>query len=251
MTYAALDKTLRVLTLSQGSSEDLKTYASGQSAAVIAINAPRRLSPDIPPRTSQTTLFPVTPLPKPIRGRLADRQLREHNLGHPHTPATLEECPTWMRRGFTLYESLVAIGYCDYPSGSQPLQVMEVFTHATFTLLSGDPPLPRNTLEGRLQRQLLLNDKDVGVPDPMRFFEEVTRYKLHRGILPLGEIRLPAELDALAAAYTGWLAIKQPERIMLYGDEREGQVVVPVGLMMPKVQSSLQPEIDLALLESE
>lgn len=251
LTYAALDKTLRVLALRQGSSDDLKAFAGGQSAAVIAINAPRRLSPDIPALTSQTTLFPETRQPKPIRGRLADRQLREHNLGHPHTPASLEECPAWIRRGFTLYETLVGIGYCDYPSGSQPLQVMEVFTHATFTLLSGEPPLPRNTLEGRLQRQLLLNDKDVDVPDPMRFFEEVTRYKLHKGILPLSEIRLPAELDALASAYTAWLAIKQPERIMLYGDEREGQVVVPVGLMMPKVKSTIQSEIDLALLDRE
>jgi hypothetical protein len=156
-----------------------------------------------------------------------------------------------MRRGFSLYETLAVIGYCDYPSGSQPLQIMEVFTQATFTLLSGEPPLPRNSLEGRLQRQLLLNDKDVDVPDPMRFFEEVTRYKLRSGILPMGEICRPAELDALAAAYTAWLAIKQPERIMLYGDEREGQVVIPVGLMMPKVKSAIQPGTELALLENE
>ena len=128
---------------------------------------------------------------------------------------------------------------------------MEIFTQATFTLLSGEPPLPRNTLEGRLQRQLLLNDKDVGIPDPMRFFEEVTRYKLRSGILPLGEICLPAELDALAAAYTAWLAIKHPNSIMLYGDEREGQVVVPVGLMTPKVKLPAQPETELALMENE
>jgi hypothetical protein len=251
LTYAALDKSLRVLALSQGSSDDLKAYAGGQSAAVIAINAPRRLSPGEPQLTSQVALFPVSQPPKPIRGRLADRQLSEHNLGHPHTPSALEQCPAWMRRGFSLYETLAVIGYCDYPSGSQPLQIMEVFTQATFTLLSGEPPLPRNSLEGRLQRQLLLNDKDVDVPDPMRFFEEVTRYKLRSGILPMGEICRPAELDALAAAYTAWLAIKQPERIMLYGDEREGQVVIPVGLMMPKVKSAIQPGTELALLENE
>jgi hypothetical protein len=251
LTYAALDRSLRVLALSQGSSDDLIAYVSGQSAAVIAINAPRRLSPGATQLTSQVALFPVSKPPKSIRGRLADRQLAEHNLGHPHTPATLEQCPAWMRRGFTLYEVLAAVGYCDYPSGSQPLQMMEVSTQATFTLLSGEPPLPRNSLEGRLQRQLLLNDKDVGVSDPMRFFEEVTRYKLRSGILPMGEICRPAELDALAAAYTAWLAIKQPERIMLYGDEREGQVVIPVGLMMPKVKSTNQPETELALLENE
>jgi predicted RNase H-like nuclease len=62
---------------------------------------------------------------------------------------------------------------------------------------------------------------------------------------------LPAELDALAAAYTAWLAIKHPNSIMLYGDEREGQVVVPVGLMTPKVKLPAQPETELALLENE
>lgn len=251
LTYAALNKSLRVLALSQGSSEDLIAYAGGQSAAVIAINAPRRLSPGLPQLTSQAALFPISHPPKLIKGRLADRQLREHNLGHPHTPINLEQCPAWIRRAFTLYETLASIGYCEYPSGSQPLQVMEVFTQATFTLLSGEPPLPRNSLEGRLQRQLLLNDKDVDVPDPMRFFEEVTRYKLHSGILPLDEICSPAELDALAAAYTAWLAIKQPERIMLYGDENEGQVVVPVGLMTPKVKLPPLLETELALVENE
>ncbi len=68
LTYAALDRSLRVLALSQGSSDDLKAYASGQSAAVIAINAPRRLSPGVTQLASQAALFPVSQPPKPIRG---------------------------------------------------------------------------------------------------------------------------------------------------------------------------------------
>jgi hypothetical protein len=251
LTYAALDKSLRVLDLRQISSDDFKTYAGSQTAAIVAINAPRRLILEIPQTESQASLFTASQLPKPPKGRLADRQMHEHNLGRPITPSNLDRCPTWIRRGFALYDSLTTIGYCDYPSGSQPLQMMEVFTQATFTLLSGEPPLPRNSLEGRLQRQLLLNDKNVAVPDPMRFFEEVTRYKLRNGKLPLEEVCKPAELDALAAAYTAWLAINQPERIMLYGDEREGQIVVPVGLMMPKVASTVSPEAEFALLENE
>jgi hypothetical protein len=251
LTYAALDKDLRLLALSQGSIDDLKAYTSGQTAAVIAISAPRRPSLGLPQLTPQAALFPESRPVKPARGRVADRQLREHNLGHPHVPANLEQCPAWMRRGFKLFEMLAAIGYYDYPSESQRFQMMEVSTQATFTLLSGEPPLPRNTLEGRLQRQLLLNDKDVDVPDPMRFFEEVTRFKLRNGFLPLDEIYLPAELDALASAFTAWLATTNPHSIMLYGDEREGQVVVPVGLMMPKLKSEASQKTELSLVENE
>jgi hypothetical protein len=248
LTYAAVNKTLRILSVSQGTRDDLKACASGHAAAVVAISSPRHPSLDLPQITSQAALFPEPRKPKIIRGRLADRQLREHNLGHPHTPSSLEQCPAWMRRGFDLYEMLASIGYKDYPSESQPFQVMEVFTQAPFTLLSGEPPLPRNSLEGRLQRQLLLNDKDVDVPDPMRFFEEVTRFKLRNGTLPLNEIYLPAELDALAAAYTAWLATNHPHSIILYGDEREGQVVIPVGLMAPKYQTASQQRLELAQL---
>ncbi len=251
LTWAALDLKLHLLVLSQGSSEDLKAYMSGQSAAVAAISAPRRPALGVSQNAPQATLFPEPHPVRPPKGRIADQQLREHNLGHPMTPGSLDQCPAWMRRGFLLFEMLNSIGFYDYPSESQKFQLMEVHTQATFTLLSGEPPLPRNSLEGRLQRQLLLSDKDVDVPDPMRFFEEVTRYKLRNGILPLKDVYLPAELDALAAAYTAWLAVTNPHGIMLYGDEREGQVVIPVGLMMPKLNASSQEKTEYVLLENE
>jgi hypothetical protein len=38
---------------------------------------------------------------------------------------------------------------------------------------------------------------------------------------------------------------------MLYGDEREGQVVIPVGLMMPKNKPNIPHKIELALVENE
>jgi hypothetical protein len=251
LTWAALDKDLHLLALSQGTSDNLKAYASGQTAAVAAISAPRQPAMGLSQNASQATLFPEPRPMKPIKGRVAEQQLREHNLGHPHTPVNLEQCPAWMRRGFKLFEMLTSIGFYDYPSESRSFQLMEVNPQATFTLLSGESPLPRNSLEGRLQRQLLLSDKEVDVPDPMRFFEEVTRYKLRGGILPLKDVYLPAELDALAAAFTAWLAITKPHSIMLYGDEREGQVVIPVGLMMPKLNTSAQSKTDYAMLEND
>lgn len=251
LTYAALDNKLHLLALSQGSQDDLRAYVAGQSSACIAVAAPRRPSQNLLPVGSQGSLFPDSRPIKSLRGRLADRQLREHNLGHPITPSSPDSCPAWMRRGFMIYELLSSMGYHDYPADTSPLVLMEVYPQAVFTLLSGDPPLTRNSLEGRLQRQLLLNDREVDVPDPMRFFEEVTRYRLRNGILPLKEVYSPSELDALACAYTAWLALHNPQSVMLYGDEREGQVVVPVGLMMPRLRKASVDVPEYALTGNE
>ncbi len=40
-----------------------------------------------------------------------------------------------------------------------------------------------------------------------------------------------AELQALALAYTAWMAANHPEEISVLGDVQEGQIVVPVKKM--------------------
>jgi predicted RNase H-like nuclease len=61
----------------------------------------------------------------------------------------------------------------------------------------------------------------------MDFFEEITRYKLIKGVWPMELLYLPEQLDALAAAYTAWLAVNKTERISTVGDEMEGLIVLP------------------------
>ena len=41
----------------------------------------------------------------------------------------------------------------------------------------------------------------------MDFFEEITRYKIAKGIWPMDLLYLPEQLDALVAAYTAWMAV--------------------------------------------
>jgi len=82
-------------------------------------------------------------------------------------------------------------------------------------------------LEGRLQRQIALYDRKVDVPDAMRFFEEITRHRLLKGVLPVEMIYSAGELDALVAAYTAWLAALHPDQVTLLGDPQEGQVALP------------------------
>ncbi len=109
------------------------------------------------------------------------------------------------------------------------MQSLEVNAHAGYCALLGLAPFEKHSLEGRLQRQLVLYEKEIEVTDPLRFFEEVTRHKLLHGILPLDDIYSPVELDAMAAAYTAWLAANHPDQVTLVGDPGEGQIVLPVG----------------------
>jgi hypothetical protein len=89
-------------------------------------------------------------------------------------------------------------------------------------------PFPKTTLEGRIQRQLVLHEHDLHIPDPMRLFEEITRHRLLQGVMPLQDLYSPGELDALVAAYTAWVAATRPSEALLLGDPEEGQIALPV-----------------------
>jgi predicted RNase H-like nuclease len=181
----------------------------------------------------------LNPPPRPGRWlgfRLAEYQLRTHNISCPKTAAEEKDCPGWMRMGFTLYRRLEQIGYCPYPTDSASLQWLEVYPHAGYCALLGLTPFPKHTLEGRIQRQLALDEAEVRVPDPMRLFEEITRHRLLQGRLPLDDLYTPSELDALVAAYTAWLVANHPEEVTLLGHPEEGWVVVPVKELKAKYE---------------
>ena len=88
-------------------------------------------------------------------------------------------------------------------------------------------PFPGSTLEGRLQRQIVLRDQRLPVADAMIFFEEITRYKLLHSILPTEDLHSLSELNALMAAQVAWLAVHAPQRLSPYGDPEEGVIYLP------------------------
>jgi hypothetical protein len=71
----------------------------------------------------------------------------------------------------------------------------------------------------------------------MDFFEEITRYKLAKGIWPMELLYLPEQLDALVASYTAWLAVNKAEKVLFIGDDQEGRIVLPVVELKEKYQS--------------
>jgi hypothetical protein len=87
--------------------------------------------------------------------------------------------------------------------------------------------MDKGTLEGCLQRQMILFDKGVRIKDPMAFFEEVTAHRLMHGRLPEDMVYSLGELNAVAAAFTAWLAATRPSQVIRLGAVDEGQAVFP------------------------
>lgn len=231
-TYAALDNDLRPLAIGECHFDDILAFTGGQRQAWVAVCAPRRPNQGLMAR--QEIRQSLSPLPAPGRWvdfRLADYLLRQRNISIPQTPTTDLACPNWMRMGFNLYRSLEHMGYQEYPNSGMELQSLEVYPYACYSVLLEMLPFSKYTLEGRLQRQLILHERKVKVSDPMVIFEEFTRYKLLKGILPIEQLYKTEELDALVAAYTAWLAANHPDQVSILGDAKEGQIVLPVSTL--------------------
>jgi hypothetical protein len=126
------------------------------------------------------------------------------------------------------------MGFRPHPAQGAERTWIETHPHACFCALLGHNPLPRPTLEGRLQRQLILYDQGLGIRDPLNFFEEITRHNLLKGVLPMEQIYTPEQLDALAAACAAWISSEHPDETCLVGDAQEGQILMPVAELKGK-----------------
>jgi predicted RNase H-like nuclease len=155
------------------------------------------------------------------------------------TPADPANAPGWIQRGYVLFQQLERQGFKGYdPEDSQEAVhrhiSLEVYPHAAYSALLGRRPFLKNSMEGRIQRQLVLYINDVDVPNPMLIFEEFTRHRMLQGILPDEGLYTAQELDALAGAFTAWMVSKSPDQVTMLGHPEEGQVAIPVPAMQPK-----------------
>ncbi|MEN9563447.1 MAG: hypothetical protein RIR73_1691 [Chloroflexota bacterium] len=224
-TYAALDRGLNLIALSEGELDDVMTFIGGHSSAIVAVNAPSGLNRGFV-RDKKKELF-KTLKTRALGFRLAELELRERGIPISGTPATLRACPAWVQAGFALYRKLEKIGFKKYPAEQSPFQSLETQPHAAFCVMAGVIPQSKTSLEGKIQRQLLLYEAGVRIKDPMDFFEEITRHKMLKGTWPLDMLYQPEQLDALVAAYTAWYAVHRPNDISAVGDRKEGVIVLP------------------------
>lgn len=228
LTYAVLDKDLNLLAMSQQELSTVAAFAGGQKAAVVGVNAPRRLNQGLMKNDAVRDALRPQPTPERWTGfRVAEYLLFQHNIRIPKTSEKVSDCPGWMQVGFKLYRRLEEMGFVEYPGDDHPQKTLEVYPHAAYTVLLKRIPYLKRTLEGRLQRQLVLHSLAVDVPDPMGIFEEITRYKILQGQLPLDDLYEVDELEALMAAYLAWKTTVESHEITLVGDPREGEIILP------------------------
>ncbi len=205
-----LDDTQHIQAQGRGDLADALAFAAGVGNALVAVNGPAQ------------------PCRGPGTGRAVEKELLAQGAWIYQTHPSLEDCPPALRRGLEIHQRLAALGYHPYPAADEQRQVLETPAEAGYWALLGQRPFEHQTLEGRLQRQLVLSDAGLPVPDAMDFFEEITRHWLLRGQLPLDHIYLPEELNALLCAHLAWRAAHKPEGLRLLGDPDEGQIVLPV-----------------------
>jgi hypothetical protein len=117
-----------------------------------------------------------------------------------------------------LREKAVDAGYKAFLETNHLKRWLETNAGDCFRLLSGHKLLPHRALEGRLQRSAILYEQGLQLTDPVDMFEEITRYKLIQGILPLDRLPSSRELDALVAAYLAWMTVNRPGKITPRGE---------------------------------
>ena len=226
-TYAAIDEDCQLVALASGEMEEVLAFLGGQQETVVAVNAPH--NPNIGLVRKQLEKQSLTP--GHLRGsdmRMVEHDLRKCGISVSPTPSRPETCAAWIQSGFDFHRKLEGTGFKPYQSENATHQWLETHPHAAFCALLGRLPLPKPTLEGRLQRQLVLYEQDMGIKDPMGFFEEITRHRLLKGVLPVEAIYSSEELDALVAAFTAFQVTHNPKEVVWVGDELEGRIVVPV-----------------------
>jgi predicted nuclease with RNAse H fold len=226
-SYAALDDDCQLVALASGEIDEVLAFLGGQQVTVVAVNAPNCPNKGL----VRKMLEKQSLTPGQLRGtdlRMVEYELRGHGISVSPTPFRTESCAAWMQIGFDFYRKLERMAFKPYFSENATHQWIETHPHAAYCALLGQIPLPKPTLEGRLQRQLALYEQDIGIKDPMDFFEEITRHRLLKGVLPTEYIYNTEELDAIVAAFTAYLAASQPGRVIRIGDIQEGQITLPV-----------------------
>ena len=224
-TYAALDKGLNLVALSDGELDDVMAFVGGHASAVVAVNAPASLNRGLVRGKKKETFKSLKT--RALGFRVAELDLRERGIPISGTPATVSACPAWVQAGFALYRKLEKMGFKKYPADQSPHQVLETQPHAAFCVMAGVVPQSKPSLEGKIQRQLLLYEAGVRINDPMDFFEEITRHKMIKGTWPLDMLYQPEQLDAIVAAYIAWCVTHKLDDISAVGDPKEGMIVLP------------------------
>ena len=235
--FAILDKRLHVLKTGAVTLEKATEIVLSYPQSVCAVDSPSgenkgfldqpdfREKVGLPPHSGSYNTY-----------RLCEYEIRRRFISIYNTPLEAEKARKWIKTGWQFYKNLREEGFVDYPQrGSR--QIIETHPQAGFTVMLKKRPYRKAGLEGRLQRQLVLYQEGVDVPDPMYILQEWTRHSLINGELPFSDIHTHYMLDALMAAYTAFICDVEPENTVAVGDTIEGQILLPTKTLLDSYRS--------------
>lgn len=228
--YAALDHELKLVALDEVDRESLLAFIGSLDQALIAVDAPQAPNKGLMARPAIRERYNLRPAGETWRSwRVCEYELRRRNIRLYNTPDDPAEARRWVQSGFEIYRRLEMMGYRKYFQGgdAHKRMLIEARAHAGFTVLLERRPFLKDTLEGRLQRQLVLYLEGVDLANPMHALEELTRHHLLTGHLPLEGLHEPGSLDAIMAAFTAYLVGMHPGRINQVGEREEGVITLP------------------------
>jgi len=202
-TSVALDGERRLLARNQGGLRDTLGYLAGLDSCVVVLNAP------LQPGGAEVSDF--------LAARGIELAGAAVNDAAP---------PAWMRRSFGLANKLGEMGFRTRSGEDAARILLETNSEAGFWSLLGHIPYEARSFEGRVQRQLILHQAGLRLPNPVDLFEDITPRRVLQNLLPMDQIFAAVELSAGMAALAGWLAYQRPQEVLC--PDESSAFVLPV-----------------------
>lgn len=207
-SMAVLDEERKVLALSTEKPRSVYAYLAGVTQGTVGINALARYQHR--ERTAR-----LDPSDKPHFQSGAERRKHIPASNSPTaSPSTLN------RKVVMLQEGIQRLGYSPIAKKGSSRRFFLSQADEVFQDIASGKLLAPSGDASRWQRQLLLLEQEIPLPDVMQYFEEVTRFRILQGTLSEDLVYQHPELNAILLAWLGWLVSFQSARINVWNENR-------------------------------
>lgn len=222
--YTAINGNLEILACGPACLADILAFLSGQSSALVAVNGPVCIQSPDGGSFQGGLFFESHTEERYVHHRSGDDELASRGF---NTMILPRKTPPWVERSLDLTAGFRQLGFSVFGTSNSSRAYFETNCDAGFWLSFGAVPYDSRSLEGRLQRQLVLCEFGFPVQDPLIFLEEFTRHRLQTSQLPADQILPGYELKAMIASATALLFDQKPGAVETVGDPNNGALILP------------------------